>query len=89
MALLGQGAFYRSHLRGGGETVGGERTPIHRQAPVPTISLCIPDMVFLFLITKGFQTPELLLLHFSCLIGLGCPYGNFVAALERQQNRFL
>lgn len=52
-------------------------------------SLCIPATAFPFLITKGFQTPELPLLHFSCSIGLGCPYGNYVAALECQQNHFL
>lgn len=52
-------------------------------------SLCIPAKVFPFLITKGFQTPELPLLHISCSIGRGCPYGNYVAALERQQNHFL
>lgn len=52
-------------------------------------SLCIPATAFPFLITKGFQTPELPRLHFSCSIGLGCPYGNYVAALERQQNHFL
>lgn len=51
-------------------------------------SLCIPATAFLFLITKGFQTPELPLLHFSCSIGLGCPYGNYVAALQRQQDHF-
>lgn len=52
-------------------------------------SLCIPATAFPFLITKGFQTPELPLLHFICFIGLGCPYGNYVVVLERQQSHFL
>lgn len=47
-------------------------------------SLCSPVVTFPSLIMKGLQTPELLPLPFSYLIGLSRPYGNDIKAGEHQ-----